>query len=103
MDAMDLQLQPTAVRRAWAGGDGAADELARAAGHAAGAGDRAGALAGIASCVADAARDLEGALRVARAVLEEHGAGLAECLADFAATDGASAGRFHGLSPGPGP
>jgi len=94
---MDIQLQPDAVRRAWADGEQAADELGRARGHVTAAAGPSEALAGLASCLAGAARDLDGALAVAGAVVEEHGLGLVACLADFRASDGASAGHFHGL------
>ena len=98
---MGITLQPDALRRAWRHGAAAADELDRARRHTAGAAGGPGQLAGLADLLAESARDLDGALRVAGALVDEHGAGLAACVADFEATDGASAGRFHGLVPGP--
>ena len=98
---MGITLEPDALRRAWRHGAAAGDELDRARRHTTGAAGGSGELAGLADCLAEAARDLDGALLVADAVVDEHGEGLAACVADFEATDGVSAGRVHGLVPGP--
>ena len=91
-----MHLEPTLVRRAWAHADNADDELRHAhgrSGEAAGVG-----MADLAATLADAAADMRGVLEVASAVITEHGAAVEACIADFQATDGASAGEFHGLA-----
>ncbi len=48
--------------------------------------------------VSDAASDMRGVLEVVSAVIAEHGTNVEACIADFQATDGQSAGEFHGLA-----
>jgi hypothetical protein len=93
---MTIILNPEAVRAGWHYGDNAHAEVqdaisrtADAAGHD---------MADLAPALADAAGDLDGVLRVVLGVIAEHHVNTEQCIADFQATDGTSAGEFHGLS-----
>ena len=92
---MRIFIDPEGLRHAWRHGADACDEIAAArACTAAAAGSGLGDLA---ACLADAAGGLRGSLDVAAAVVEEHGQGVEGCIEVFVATDGRTAGRFHGL------
>ncbi|SEC10884.1 hypothetical protein SAMN04489844_1695 [Nocardioides exalbidus] len=93
---MTIILDPEAVRAGWVYGDNAHAEVqdaltrtADAAGHD---------LADLAATLADAASDLDGVLRVVLGVIAEHHVNTEQCIADFVASDGNSAGEFHGLA-----
>lgn len=92
---MPIEVEPAAVRAAWSHGQDAAIELDTAAGRtqAAGGFD----LDAVSDVVADAAADLHGVLDIVRAVVDEHGTGLEDCVRTFEATDGHSAGEFNAL------
>ena len=92
---MTLHVDADAVRRAWLHGADAGSEVrtARRRTPAAAGTD----LAGVATVLADAATDLAGVLDVCDALVAEHGTGVEACLAEYAATDHASAGAFDGL------
>ncbi len=93
---MAITLDPKAVRAGWQYADNAAAEVRNARSRTTeAAGESMGDLA---STLADAAGDLDGALRVALGVLDEHGASTETCINDFLATDGNSAGEFDGLA-----
>ncbi|UFN42839.1 hypothetical protein [Nocardioides okcheonensis] len=93
---MTVVMRPDAVRAGWAHADNAAAELRSAQGQVP---DAAGHdLADLAATLADAASDLDGVLRVALGVIDEHHGGVEDCIRDFLATDGTSAGEFHGLA-----
>ncbi len=93
---MTVVMRPDEVRAGWVHADNAAAELraARARTQDAAGHD----LADLAGTLADAAGDLDGVLRVALGVLDEHHGEVEACIGDFLATDGASAGEFHGLA-----
>ena len=91
-----MYLEPSAVRSGWQHAVNADAEITDARGRiaeAAGSG-----MADLATCLADAASDMRGVLEVVSAVIAEHGRGVEACIADFQATDGQSAGEFHGLA-----
>ena len=91
-----MHLDPGAVRNGWNHAQNADDEIRDALGRiaeAAGSG-----MADLASCLSDAASDMRGVLEVVSAVVAEHGTNVEACIADFQATDGQSAGEFHGLA-----
>lgn len=91
-----MHLDPAAVRSGWQHAVNADDEIADARGRiaeAAGSG-----MADLAGCLSDASSDMRGVLEVISAVIAEHGTNLEACIADFQATDGQSAGEFHGLA-----
>lgn len=93
---MGVVMRPDAVRAGWVHADNAAAELRAARGRAA---DAAGHdLGDLAATLADAAGDLDGVLGVVLGVLDEHHGEVEACISDFLATDGASAGEFHGLA-----
>ena len=93
---MTIILDPDAVRAGWHYGDNAHTEVQDAIGRTA---DAAGHdMADLAATLADAASDLDGVLRVVLGVIAEHRVNTEQCIADFLATDGASAGEFHGLA-----
>ncbi|MBC2931984.1 hypothetical protein [Nocardioides sp. zg-1228] len=93
---MTIELDPAAVRAGWHYGDNARAEVQDGLDH---TGEAAGhALGDLADALADAAGDMEGVLRVVRGVIDEHRTGTEQCIADFEATDGSSAGEFHGLA-----
>jgi hypothetical protein len=94
--ALPMHLDPAAVRRGWQHAENAADEIADALGRIS---DAAGTSMGdLAACLSDAASDMRGVLDVVSAVITEHGTNVEACIADFQATDGQSAGEFHGLA-----
>lgn len=91
-----MHLDPAAVRQGWQHATNADAEVADARGRiaqAAGSG-----MADLADTLADAACDLRGVLDVVSGVIAEHGTNIEACIADFRATDGQSAGEFHGLA-----
>lgn len=91
-----MHLDPGAVRNGWQHAENAADEISDARGRTA---EAAGSdMADLAACLSDAASDMRGALEVISAVITEHGTNVEACIADFQATDGQSAGEFHGLA-----
>ena len=93
---MSIVMRPEAVRSGWAHADNAAAELRSAQGQ---VGDAAGHdMADLATTLTDAAEDLRGVLGVVLGVLDEHHANVEDCISDFLATDGSSAGEFHGLA-----
>jgi len=93
---MTVELDPAAIRAGWHYGDNARAEVQDALTR---TGDAAGnAVGDLAGTLADAAGDMEGVLRVVRGVIDEHRTGTERCIADFEATDGTSAGEFHGLA-----
>lgn len=92
---MTLHVDPGAVRTAWLHGADAAVEIRAARARTP---DAAGTDMGdLAATLSDAAADLAGVLDVCDALVTEHGTGIEACLADYAATDRASAGAFDGL------
>lgn len=91
-----MHLDPTAVRTGWRNAARAEEEVAEARSRiteASGSG-----MGDLASTLSDAGSDLRGVLDVVSAVIAEHGTNVEECIADFQATDGQSAGEFHGLA-----
>lgn len=93
---MALRIQPDAVLDAWAIGrqaSGSVDTAARALSRAGGTD-----LAGLQATLTDAATTVGQVLTVVDAVIDETTANVDSCLAEYAASDGGSAGRFHGLS-----
>ena len=93
---MTVVMRPDAVRAGWAHADDAAAEVRSARGRVA---DAAGHdLGDLAETLADAAADLDGVLAVVLGVLDEHHGSVEACIGDFLATDGTSAGEFHGLA-----
>lgn len=93
---MTIVLDPQAVRDGWQYADSARAEVqdarrstTEAAGHD---------LAELAATLTDAAGDLDGVLGVVLGVIAEHHAEVETCIADFEASDGNSAGEFHGLA-----
>jgi sirohydrochlorin ferrochelatase len=93
---MALHIQPRAVLHAWAKGRQAStsvDSATRALSSAGGTD-----LAGLQATLTDAATTVGQVLTVVDAVIDETTANIDSCLAEYAASDGASAGRFHGLS-----
>lgn len=96
---MAIELRPAGIRDGWQYGESAADEVRSALTWTeAAAGSDLGPLQ---DCLSAAASDVHGSLQVVASVLREFGAGIEECIADFEATDGASAGAFNSLT-GPG-
>lgn len=93
---MTIMLRPDAVRAGWQHAANAAAELRAARGRTADAAG--GDLADLAATLSDAAADLDGVLQVALGVVEEHHTSVEGCIADFVATDGKTAGEFHGLA-----
>jgi len=92
-----IELKPAAVRAAWtAYGNDARDEFGDARGRceAAGAHD----LDDVSTTLRDAAGDMGGVLDVVLAVLEEHRAGMEECIVDFENSDCNTAGEFNALT-----
>ncbi|RYB93924.1 hypothetical protein EUA93_05865 [Nocardioides oleivorans] len=93
---MTIILDPAAVRAGWVHGDDAHADVQDALGRTT---DAAGHdLADLAATLADAAGDLDGVLRVVLGVIAEHHVNTEQCIADFVASDGNSAGEFHGLA-----
>lgn len=93
---MPITMRPDAVRAGWVYAHNAAAELHGARGRRS---DAAGhAMADLSSCLSDAASDMDGVLEVVLGVIAEHGTNVEDCITDFEATDGNSAGEFHGLS-----
>ena len=93
---MAIILDPDGVRAGWQHGDTARAEVVDAISR---TGEAAGHdMADLAAALGDAARDLDGVLRVVLGVIDEHHGGVESCIADFLATDGTSAGEFHGLA-----
>lgn len=93
---MGIVMRPEAVRSGWAYADNAAAEVRSAQGQTA---DAAGHdMADLAATLTDAAQDIDGVLRVVLGVIDEHHANVEDCISDFEATDGNSAGEFHGLA-----
>ena len=93
---MTIVLNPQAVRDGWQYADSARSEVhdarsrtAEAAGHD---------MGDLAATLTDAASDLDGVLRVVLEVIAEHHTNTETCIADFLASDGNSAGEFHGLA-----
>ena len=93
---MTIVLDPQAVRDGWQYADSARSEVqdarsrtAEAAGHG---------MADLAATLTDAASDLDGVLGVVLGVIAEHHTNTETCIADFRASDGNSAGEFHGLA-----
>ena len=88
-------MDPAAVRAGWQHGTAAEDEVDQARTH---TGAAAGASTGpFAPPLAFAAEQVDGALATASAVLAEFDRNVESCIADFQATDGASAGTFNEL------
>lgn len=93
---MTIVLDPQAVREGWRHGDNAHAEVQDAIGR---TGDAAGHdMADLAATLSDAAGDLDSVLRVVLGVIAEHHVNTEQCIADFRASDGNSAGEFHGLA-----
>ena len=91
-----MHLDPAAVRRGWHHAANADAEVVEAGTRIAEA--KGSAMGDLAGCLTDAGTDLQGVLDVVASVIAEHGANVEECIADFQATDGRSAGEFHGLA-----
>ncbi len=91
-----MHLDPTAVRAGWRNAARAEEEVAEARSRIAEA--TGSGMADLATTLTDAGADLRGVLDVVSAVVAEHGTGVEQCIADFQATDGQSAGEFHGLA-----
>jgi len=91
-----MHLDPAAVRAGWQHAANADAEITDARGRIADAGGTG--MADLAACLSDAASDMRGVLEVVSAVIAEHGTNIEACIADFQATDGQSAGEFHGLA-----
>lgn len=91
-----MYLDPAAVRSGWTHATNAADEVADAQGRIAEASGTV--MADLARTLGGAASDMRGVLDVVSAVIGEHGTNVEACITDFQATDGASAGEFHGLA-----
>jgi hypothetical protein len=93
---MTIVLRPEAVRSGWQYADSARAEVQDARGR---TGEAAGHdMADLAGALGDAASDLDGVLRVVLGVIAEHHTNTESCIADFLASDGNSAGEFHGLA-----
>ncbi|PZS36685.1 MAG: hypothetical protein DLM59_00540 [Pseudonocardiales bacterium] len=93
---MLLHIEPRAVLDAWAVGRRASssvDTATRALSPAGGTD-----LAGLQATLTSAATTVGQVLTVVVAVIDETTANVDSCLAEYAASDGRSAGRFHGLS-----
>lgn len=92
---MGIDIEPAGVLKAWQIGQQAGADLDTAVNHttpAAGSD-----LAGLQSTMTAAADTVSQVLGVATAVMDETTATIDGCLAEYAATDGRSAGLFHGL------
>ena len=93
---MTIILNPEAVRAGWHYGDNAHAEVQDAIGR---TGEAAGHdMADLTATLSDAASDIDGVLRVVLGVIAEHHVNTEQCIADFLASDGNSAGEFHGLA-----
>jgi hypothetical protein len=93
---MTLHIRPREVLHAWAIGRQAStsvDTATRALSSAGGTD-----LAGLQATLKGAATTVGEVLTVVDAVIHETTANVDSCLAEYAASDGRSAGRFHGLS-----
>lgn len=92
---MTVHLVPGSVRVGWQHGTAAGEELdlARSSTPSA-AGPATGPFH---ATLAHAAGEVDGALATASLVVDEMGANVETCIADFLASDGASAGAFNEL------
>jgi hypothetical protein len=93
---MTIVLDPEAVRSGWQYAHNARAEAQAARGRASEAAGHD--MADLAATLSDAACDLDGVLRVVLGVLAEHHTNAEACISDFLASDGSSAGEFHGLA-----
>ncbi|MFW6775593.1 hypothetical protein ACOACO_15020 [Nocardioides sp. CPCC 205120] len=92
---MTVHLEPGSVRAGWQHGAAAGAELDAARGSTGAAGGPA--TGPFQATLAYAAGEVDGALATGSAVVAELGANVEACIADFVASDGASAGAFNEL------
>ncbi len=93
---MTINLDPGAVRAGWRYGDNAHAEVQDALGRTAEAAGHD--MVDLATALGDAAGDMDGVLRVVLGVIAEHRVNTEQCISDFLASDGHSAGEFRGLA-----
>lgn len=93
---MTITLDPQAIRAGWKYAENAAADVRQARGRTS---DAAGHdMSDLSNVLSGAAADLDGVLRVVLGIISEHHTSTEACISDFVATDGNSAGEFHGLS-----
>ncbi|AWB92914.1 hypothetical protein [Aeromicrobium chenweiae] len=92
---MGIDIEPGSVLNAWRIGRQAEADLDDAVTQTTAASGTG--LAGLQSTMTAAARTVAEVLAVAAAVVDETTSTIDGCLAEYAASDGRSAGRFHGL------
>ncbi|MEV7396979.1 hypothetical protein [Aeromicrobium sp. NPDC092404] len=93
---MRIEMEPRGVLDAWEIGQGAEGDIDSASGlTTAAAGTD---LAGLQATLTSAADTVSQMLDVVTAVISETTANIDGCLAEYAASDGRTAGGFHGLT-----
>ena len=93
---MTVIVKPDEIRAGMLHADNAAAEFRDARSRTSDAAGRG--MQDLTACLSDAADDLRGVLDVVLGVVDAHRDNVEDCIADFLASDGNSAGEFHGLS-----